>query len=133
MPEMKECPYCAEQILAVAAKCKHCGEYLDDELREQNRSRESAGTFVRLVAPVEVSISALFAGYLAFGAFIPLLGLIPGLIALFLGRAALKEIERKPNLSGKGRAWFGIIMGVVSIIMALGVGVMILIESMSKR
>lgn len=27
--EMKACPFCAEQILAAAIKCKHCGERLD--------------------------------------------------------------------------------------------------------
>jgi len=29
----KPCPYCGEQILASAKKCKHCGEFLDDSLR----------------------------------------------------------------------------------------------------
>ena len=27
------CPYCGEQILAAAKKCKHCGEYLDESVR----------------------------------------------------------------------------------------------------
>jgi len=27
----KRCPACGEQILAIARKCKHCGEYLDRE------------------------------------------------------------------------------------------------------
>ena len=133
MPELKECPYCAEQILAIAAKCKHCGEYLDDELRDEERSSKSAGTLLRLVAPVEVSGKALIAGYLACGAFIPLLGLLPGVIALFLGRAGLKEIERQPNLSGQGRAWFGIVMGIISILMAVIFGGSLLVAFLSPR
>jgi len=36
-PETKDCPYCGEEILAKAKKCKHCGEFLDDELRKQRK------------------------------------------------------------------------------------------------
>lgn len=31
--ETRACPYCGEEILAVALKCKHCGEFLDHSLR----------------------------------------------------------------------------------------------------
>ena len=31
MEEKKLCPYCGEEILAVAKKCKHCGEWLDKQ------------------------------------------------------------------------------------------------------
>ena len=33
--ETKACPFCGEEILAKAMKCKHCGEFLDETLRRQ--------------------------------------------------------------------------------------------------
>lgn len=36
----RECPFCAEEILAKARKCKHCGEFLDQTLStKRSRSR----------------------------------------------------------------------------------------------
>ena len=32
--ETKVCPFCGEEILAVAKKCKHCGEWLDKQQEE---------------------------------------------------------------------------------------------------
>ena len=30
-PDIKICPFCAEEIKAKAKKCKHCGEWLDKD------------------------------------------------------------------------------------------------------
>ncbi len=35
---IKKCPYCGEEILLVAIKCKHCGEFLD----KSDSSRKAA-------------------------------------------------------------------------------------------
>jgi hypothetical protein len=35
----KQCPYCGEEILAIAKKCKHCGEFLNTSLKHK-RSQE---------------------------------------------------------------------------------------------
>ncbi len=133
MPEYKDCPICSEQILAVAMKCKHCGEYLDDDDIEDRRPQKSAGTLVRLVAPVEISVMSLFAGYMGLFAMFPLVGIVPAVIGIFLGWGGLKEIQRKPNLSGKGRSWFAIIMGVICLIVWSLLGVVVLMDGMKGR
>ena len=37
----RACPFCSEDILMTARKCKHCGEILDESLREQRSSPPS--------------------------------------------------------------------------------------------
>ena len=37
MEETKRCPYCGEEILAVAKKCKHCGEWLETKENEKEK------------------------------------------------------------------------------------------------
>lgn len=45
-PETRDCPYCGEEVLAKAKKCKHCGEFFDGSSRPapsapQKKSMES--------------------------------------------------------------------------------------------
>jgi len=42
MATTKQCPWCAEEILTEARKCKHCGEYLDNTEGSQASATNSA-------------------------------------------------------------------------------------------
>ena len=44
-PNTKQCPYCAEPIHVDAAKCKHCGEILDHQLKAE-RTQPASTTII---------------------------------------------------------------------------------------
>jgi hypothetical protein len=49
-PETKDCPFCGEEVRAVAKKCKHCGETLDVTLRAAEEAQRSADDAKRTAA-----------------------------------------------------------------------------------
>lgn len=70
---IKQCPYCGEEILIAAKKCKHCGEWLENKDSNNNNLEVTNKSLKVEVNHLETSISD----------FIPLLFWI-GIIAAFI-------------------------------------------------
>jgi hypothetical protein len=104
----KNCPYCGEVILAEARKCRHCGEYLDADLRAAERASHSA--LDRALLPVDRPASAIAAGYLGLFSLLPFFGIA----AIVTSIVALRTLKHHPEYSGRGRAIFGLIMGLMT-------------------
>ena len=82
-----------------------------DYLDPTARPRDVPSAAERALLPVGRPVSAIAAGYCALFAILPGIGLPFAIAALVCGIVALKKINADPALSGKGRAWFGIIVG----------------------
>ena len=70
------CPYCSEQILASAKKCKHCGEFIDKDARTEDdadRVVNTLGSFVWKIIKIIIWINVIIFGAIA------LFGLLDGL------------------------------------------------------
>lgn len=98
MKETKRCPYCGEEILAVAKKCKHCGEWLDKK-EEVNTVVVSSSnippTKTTHTLPFHIQTHKLIA-YAAVFAFV--------LIACLVGSIRSKRNSQKASIEQKDPA-----------------------------
>ncbi|MEI8229456.1 MAG: DUF4339 domain-containing protein [Planctomycetota bacterium] len=54
-----ECRFCGEVILAVAKKCKHCGEFLDNSLKKQGKAVfKASGDFIGVLCSYHIMDSS---------------------------------------------------------------------------
>jgi hypothetical protein len=60
MSETKACPFCGEQVLSVAVKCKHCGSMLDSQLNAAVGAVKKQFKMRRGFVILGVAILALF-------------------------------------------------------------------------
>ena len=79
----------------------------------------------RFLTPAGRPASAIAAGYLGLFSLLPFFGLF----AILVGLIALRTLKRNPHLLGRGRAWFGLVMGVITTLLYAIPIVMIIIEA----
>lgn len=67
----KICPYCGEEIMAVARKCKHCGNWLDKEEAPQEQPTRCSGKHLSNLSPKNrrYAVATIVAGLCVVGAF----------------------------------------------------------------
>jgi hypothetical protein len=109
-PDLAECPFCGKLIPDIAVDCPQCGSYLGEDGRMVT-GRGRPDEVLQWLVPIGRSGWAIVSGYLALGGFVPLFGIAFGLAAALTGLLALRSLRKRPHLGGRGRAWFGIIVG----------------------
>jgi Domain of unknown function (DUF4190) len=104
------CRHCGVQNGDNNFRCTACGKVIQiiPSVRPAAPNAQSDDSVVmRMLLPIGRSGLAIAAGYA--GLFAPLI--MPSPVALVLGVLAILDLKRHPEKYGRGRAWFGTIMG----------------------
>ena len=117
------CSNCGAQINDQAVVCVKCGCVVPKAVTPLSADVDAA---LRMILPIGRSGWAIAAGYLGLLSFIP----FAGALALAFGIAALHDLRKHPDKHGAGRAWFGIIVGGLSL---LAYGIMFVAAVTSGR
>lgn len=111
---MLYCQKCGSRNPDSALRCVSCAAAvapgdLAPPGADPMQGEHEPGVGLRLLLPVSRSALSIIAGYLGLAALL----LYPAPLALIFGWLALRELKTNPRLHGKGRAWFGVVMGVL--------------------
>lgn len=100
------CDACGTPMGCDVAHCVACG-------RARTNAPLRPSAFVRMLIPVGRLPNALVAGYLGLVS----LGLVVvAPFAIYVAWRALGQLRSKPELAGRGRAWFGLLAGIASLV-----------------
>jgi hypothetical protein len=113
---VRDCPYCGEQILAVAKKCKHCGEWLGAGEKVRQRVTQDVPVSVPRELTRHRGGLILTLGILSFFCF----GIILGPMAWAMANQDLEEMEHgRMNPSGQAATQAGKVCGILGTIGAV--------------
>jgi hypothetical protein len=101
--ESRECPYCSETILASARKCRHCGEYLDQELR-QTAGPPGSGAEPPEVRQARSTITGAFIACLVSFFFCGVLAVVVQPFTIYFARRGARVLRGHGRTDGLGMA-----------------------------
>ena len=100
MPKTIQCPFCAEEILSEAKKCKHCGEFLDEKPTVIERT------------------SKKLKGYMLVGGFISAIGLLIIIVSISIPTVGWSTVPRNGAVIGSSIMIIGIMIVTITRIRA---------------
>ncbi|MGL4421762.1 MAG: hypothetical protein ACRCZF_13930 [Gemmataceae bacterium] len=109
----------------------------DDDDRPRRRKSGDGNDALNMVAPVNVSGSAIIAGYAGLLSCFPVIGFIFAIVAIVCGLKAVRANKQRDRgalgeAQGMMRAWFGIIMGVLILLLHVVALVAVIIGGLNK-
>lgn len=105
---MSFCTNCGSQISDRAVLCVKCGMAVP----QRHATGDNTEAALRFVVPVGRSGWAIASGYLGLVSLIPFVGIL----AIATGILAIRDINKHQDKHGLGRAWFGIVMGALTVV-----------------
>ena len=107
---MAFCKNCGAKIDDNAVVCVKCGVPVQPKivLNDDNAA-------IRMLIPIGRSGWAIAAGYAGLLSFIPGVGIL----AILFGILGLRDVKAHPDKHGAGRAWTGIVLGILFSLLSL--------------
>lgn len=78
------------------------------------------------------NVSALVGYYTSIGSLIPVVGLIAGPVAVWLGIKGLKAVDADPRVHGTAHAWVAIVLGGLASLAYWGITILVLIAAATR-
>lgn len=104
------CKNCKAQMSDNDAFCVNCGTAVEQNPNAMPPMPLEEIPNIKMILPINRTGLAIVAGYMGLFSLLPFVGIV----SIIIGVIAIIQLKKHPEKLGRGRAWFGIIMGVIT-------------------